>query len=395
MADLTPMMRQYLEIKEQNKDSILFFRLGDFYEMFNEDAKLAARELDLVLTTRDRGKSAEEQTPMCGIPYHSSDGYIARLIAKGYKVAICEQTEDPALAKGLVKRDIIRVVTPGTVIDSACLDDRRGNFLCGVFLDEQNAGVAFCDMSTGHTHVTAFSGADRAEHLCNELARFTPAEAVLSAGAYADEELKVLLADRLSCRVERGGVLRSRKSLAVAGRELPASALTEMDMENLSCAREYGVTALMQPFVRGADDLRTVRAALRETGAEELKIFAKIENMTGLHRLDEILPLADVVVIARGDLGNAMPLWELPRAQTLIASKCRAAKRPFMVSTQMLHSMHHAAVPTRAEVADVYQAARSGADYLLLTGETAVGEYPVEAMTYFAKIAANGWADAE
>ena len=204
MADLTPMMRQYLEIKEQNKDSILFFRLGDFYEMFNEDAKLAARELDLVLTTRDRGKSAEEQTPMCGIPYHSSDGYIARLIAKGYKVAICEQTEDPALAKGLVKRDIIRVVTPGTVIDSACLDDRRGNFLCGVFLDEQNAGVAFCDMSTGHTHVTAFSGADRAEHLCNELARFTTSEAVLSAGAYADEELKVLLADRLSCRVERG-----------------------------------------------------------------------------------------------------------------------------------------------------------------------------------------------
>jgi len=395
MADLTPMMRQYLEIKEQNKDSILFFRLGDFYEMFNEDAKLAARELDLVLTTRDRGKSAEEQTPMCGIPYHSSDGYIARLIAKGYKVAICEQTEDPTLAKGLVKRDIIRVVTPGTVIDSACLDDRRGNFLCGVFLDEQNAGVAFCDMSTGHTHVTAFSGADRAEHLCNELARFSPAEAVLSAGAYADEELKALLADRLSCRVERGGVLRSRKSLAVAGRELPASALTEMDMKNLSRAREYGVTALMQPFVRGADDLRTVRAALRETGAEELKIFAKIENMTGLHRLDEILPLADVVVIARGDLGNAMPLWELPRAQTLIASKCRAAKRPFMVSTQMLHSMHHAAVPTRAEVADVYQAARSGADYLLLTGETAVGEYPVEAMTYFAKIAANGWADAE
>ena len=146
---------------------------------------------------------------------------------------------------------------------------------------------------------------------------------------------------------------------------------------------------------QGADDLRAVRTALRETGAQELKIFAKIENMTGLHRLDEILPLADVVVIARGDLGNAMPLWELPRAQTLIARKCRAAKRPFMVSTQMLHSMHHAAVPTRAEVTDVYQAARSGADYLLLTGETAVGEYPVEAMTYFAKIAANGWADAE
>ncbi|MBR7146284.1 MAG: DNA mismatch repair protein MutS, partial [Oscillospiraceae bacterium] len=168
MAEMTPMMRQYLEIKEQNKDSILFFRLGDFYEMFNDDAKTAARELDLVLTTRDRAKSEEERTPMCGVPYHSCDGYIARLIAKGYKVAICEQTEDPAQAKGLVKRDIIRVITPGTVIDSACLDDRRGNFLCGVFLDEQNAGVAFCDMTTGHTHVTAFSGEERTEHLANE-----------------------------------------------------------------------------------------------------------------------------------------------------------------------------------------------------------------------------------
>ena len=204
MAEITPMMKQYLEIKEQNKDSILFFRLGDFYEMFNEDAQLASRELDLTLTTRDRGKAAEDQTPMCGIPSHSSDAYIARLIAKGYKVAICEQTEDPALAKGLVKRDIIRVITPGTVIDSACLDDRRGNFLCGIFLDGQNAGAAFCDMTTGHTHVTAFSGDDRAEHLYNELSRFSPAEAVLSALAYENEELVSYLRDRLSCAVERG-----------------------------------------------------------------------------------------------------------------------------------------------------------------------------------------------
>ena len=204
MAEITPMMKQYLEIKEQNKDSILFFRLGDFYEMFNEDAQLASRELDLTLTTRDRGKAAEDQTPMCGIPYHSSDAYIARLIAKGYKVAICEQTEDPALAKGLVKRDIIRVITPGTVIDSACLDDRRGNFLCGIFLDGQNAGAAFCDMTTGHTHVTAFSGDDRLEHLYNELSRFSPAEAVLSAGAYDNGELVEYLCDKLSCAVERG-----------------------------------------------------------------------------------------------------------------------------------------------------------------------------------------------
>ena len=123
MAELTPMMKQYLEMKERTPDSILFFRLGDFYEMFHEDAKVVSKELDLTLTTRDRNKPPEERTPMCGVPYHSSASYIARLIAKGYKVAICEQTEDPALAKGLVERDIIRVITPGTVISSSMLEE--------------------------------------------------------------------------------------------------------------------------------------------------------------------------------------------------------------------------------------------------------------------------------
>ena len=206
MAEITPMMKQYLEIKEQHPDEILFFRLGDFYEMFDKDAITASRELDLTLTTRDRGKAKEDQTPMCGVPYHSSDGYIARLIAKGYKVAICEQTEDPALAKGLVKRDIIRVVTPGTVIDSQSLDASRGNFLAGVFLDEQNAGVAFCDMSTGHTHVTAFAGAERAAHLANELVRFTPAEAVLNDGAAKDAALSELLRQKLDCMTENADI---------------------------------------------------------------------------------------------------------------------------------------------------------------------------------------------
>ena len=129
MAELTPMMRQYMDIKQQNPDSLLFFRLGDFYEMFGPDARTASKELDLALTTRDRGKDKadEDRMPMCGVPYHSADSYIARLIAKGYKVSICEQTEDPAAAKGLVKRDVIRTVTPGTVLDDACLDAGRGN----------------------------------------------------------------------------------------------------------------------------------------------------------------------------------------------------------------------------------------------------------------------------
>ena len=178
MAELTPMMKQYLEIKKENPDSILFFRLGDFYEMFDDDARLASKELDLTLTSRDHGKHAkpeEERIPMCGVPYHASEAYIARLIAKGYKVAICEQMEDPATAKGLVKRDIIRVVTPGTVIDAACLDDKSGNFICGIYIDSRSAGAAFCDITTGKAHLTSFTGKDRAEHVINELGRFSPA----------------------------------------------------------------------------------------------------------------------------------------------------------------------------------------------------------------------------
>ncbi|MBR3704848.1 MAG: DNA mismatch repair protein MutS [Oscillospiraceae bacterium] len=207
MAEMTPMMRQYLEIKEQNKDAILFFRLGDFYEMFNEDAKLVSEELDLTLTTRDRGKPEDERTPMCGVPFHSSDGYIARLIAKGYKVAICEQTEDPAQAKGLVKRDIIRVITPGTV-DSSMIEGSRANYICGIYLDENYAGLCVCDITTGKTYVTAFSGAQRVTHIINELGRFSPVEAVLNDTAYAESGLTELLRGKFNCRVENYGERR-------------------------------------------------------------------------------------------------------------------------------------------------------------------------------------------
>ena len=211
MAELTPMMKQYLEIKEQNPDSILFFRLGDFYEMFAEDARLASRELDLTLTSRDKGKRLkpeEEQIPMCGIPYHASESYIARLIAKGYKVAICEQMEDPAAAKGLVKRDIIRVVTPGTVTDAACLDEKSSNFICAVYADSRSAGIAFCDITTGRAHLTSFTGKDRVEHTVNELGRFSPAEAVLNDGAYSETALVSALREKFRCRVENAGERR-------------------------------------------------------------------------------------------------------------------------------------------------------------------------------------------
>ena len=211
--ETTPMMQQYLKIKEENKDAILFFRLGDFYEMFNEDALLASRELDLTLTTRDQAKPEEERTPMCGVPYHSCDGYIARLIAKGYKVAICEQMEDPAAAKGIVKRDILRVVTPGTV-DASLLEGDRANYICGIYIDEETAGLCFCDITTGKTHATSFSGPDRTDHVMNELGRFSPAEALLNEGAWEREELTELLKEKFSCRMEKGGKARFQPDAA-------------------------------------------------------------------------------------------------------------------------------------------------------------------------------------
>ena len=232
----TPMMQQYLKIKEENKDAILFFRLGDFYEMFNEDAVLASQELDLTLTSRDRGKPEEERTPMCGVPYHSCDGYIARLIAKGYKVAICEQMEDPSAAKGIVKRDIIRVVTPGTV-DAAMLEGSQSNYICGIYIDGEAAGLCFCDITTGKTHATAFTGGERVDHVMNELGRFSPAEALLNEGAWERKELLELLREKFRCRTEQGGAERFRLE--------DAAELVERQYGKEAASRLPGAAAVM------------------------------------------------------------------------------------------------------------------------------------------------------
>ena len=188
-------------------------------------------------------------------------------------------------------------------------------------------------------------------------------------------------------RVLRGGSLTSRKSLALPGCSLHPPTLTPMDLQNLSLAVSYGVTGVMQPFVRDKNDLETVRTTLDRFGGKDIRLFAKIENLEGVWNLDELIPACDEIVIARGDLGNAMPLWELPRAQKEISEKCRAAGRDFMVVTQMLYTMEHSAVPTRAEVSDIFNAVCDGAASVMLTGETAVGDYPVEAIRFLFKTA--------
>ena len=173
---MTPMMEQYFEIKDQYKDYIVFYRLGDFYEMFFDDAILASRELELTLTGRDCGEA--ERAPMCGVPFHSSEGYIGRLIEKGYKVAICEQTEDPALAKGLVKREVIRVVTPGTVIETNLLSEKKNNYLGAIYMGEFECGIAFADVSTGGVFATSFCGDGIEAKLKNELGTYQPSEVI-------------------------------------------------------------------------------------------------------------------------------------------------------------------------------------------------------------------------
>ncbi len=199
VTELSPMMQQYMQVKEQHKDHILFFRLGDFYEMFFDDALLVSKELELTLTGRDCG--LPERAPMCGVPYHSCDAYIARLIKKGYKVAICEQMEDPKSAKGLVKRDVIRVITPGTLIETNMLEEGVNNFIASIYLEGESYGVAVADISTGEIHLTQFED-PQDETIKNEISRFAPSEIVFNTAFLSKNHIASFIKERLSCCAE-------------------------------------------------------------------------------------------------------------------------------------------------------------------------------------------------
>ena len=193
---LSPMMQQYLSVKQQYPDCVLFFRLGDFYEMFFDDAQKISKELELTLTGRDCG--LEERAPMCGVPYHSAESYISRLIKKGYKVAICEQMEDPATAKGMVRREVIRVVTPGTVVESAMLDEGSNNYITSIYSAEKGYGLAFSDITTGEILLCDITdnGVDR---LLNELGKICPTEVIYNAALAEQKEIGTFLKERIHC----------------------------------------------------------------------------------------------------------------------------------------------------------------------------------------------------
>ena len=331
MAELTPMMQQYLKIKEANPGALLFFRLGDFYEMFGEDAKTASRELDLTLTTRDRGKDKSEQTPMCGVPYHSCEGYIARLIAKGYKVAICEQMEDPATAKGLVERDIIRVVTPGTVIDSSMLEEGKSNYISGVFLSETGAGVCFVDISTGKTLATAFAGEDRVQHLINELGRFSPAEVFLNTAASEDAALQEFLQGRLHCH-----------------RELGRDAAFELSAARRAITRQYGEGAadrLPQGIPAVTMALGGVLSYLYDTQKTDLSYI----NTLDYYEQGQFMELdiaarrnLELTETLRSKEKRGSLLWVLDKTKTPMGSRCLRAflERPLLSPAAIARRQH-------------------------------------------------------
>ncbi len=264
MAELTPMMKQYFEIKNTCKDYIVFYRLGDFYEMFFEDALVASKELELTLTGRDCGQA--ERAPMCGVPYHAYETYVGRLVRKGYKVAICEQVEDPKSAKGLVKREIVRMmmcgvpyhayetyvgrlvrkgykvaiceqvedpksakglvkreivrmITPGTLIDASMLDENRNNFLSCAFGSASSYGVTFCDISTGEVYVTEVRREQSHQELFSEFGRFVPREVLLGGDCVSDKELQEFISKRLegifsnpirNCSANSDGLFRAK-----------------------------------------------------------------------------------------------------------------------------------------------------------------------------------------
>ena len=201
MAEFSPMMQHYLKTKEQYQDCLLFYRLGDFYEMFFDDAITASRELEITLTGKECGQ--EERAPMCGVPYHAAETYIARLIGKGYKVAICEQLEDPKTAKGIVKRDVVRVVTPGTVIESNMLDEKKNNYIMAIYKMGLYFGLAACDVSTGDFMATQIKEENNFAKLLDELARFSPAEIVVNELLFNSQEEMDKIRERFSVYITK------------------------------------------------------------------------------------------------------------------------------------------------------------------------------------------------
>jgi DNA mismatch repair protein MutS len=302
------MMQQYLQIKEQHKNSIVFFRLGDFYEMFFDDARLASRELEITLTGRDCG--LDERAPMCGVPHHSAFFYISKLIHKGYKVAICEQVEDPTLSKGIVKREVVRVITPGTVIEEALLDEKTNNYILSLFYEEGVYGLAYADISTGELATTSITD-NKTQNIIDELVRIGPSEIFVNSKCITVTNLYDDIDDRLNIKAneyndqafsKRNAELKIKMHFGVSG--LEGLGLSE----NPYCARAVG--ALLQ--------------YLEDTQKVDMKHLDKID----IYHRDEFMILdswtkrnLEIVETMRSKEKKGSLLWLLDKTQTSMGGR--------------------------------------------------------------------------
>ncbi|MEG2633147.1 MAG: DNA mismatch repair protein MutS [Oscillospiraceae bacterium] len=306
-AKLSPMMKQYLDIKEKHMDKILFYRLGDFYEMFFDDAITASRELELVLTGRDCGLA--ERAPMCGIPYHSYENYVAKLIAKGYKVAICEQTEDPALAKGIVKRDIIRIVTPGTVTQNSMLDEEQNNYICCLLKSDGGYGLCFADISTGVVYVTETSPSSSS--VINELSRFAPKEIICDEKTNSDKKIRQYIDKSLNLTAsllynEYFELDRAKQSVT-------------QYFEKKDCAE---VLALKSGFA-----VRALGAMLQYLAETQFHGSRRLASLTVYHPTEYLALSAscrrnlELTATMRGDEKRGSLLWVLDKSKTAMGKR--------------------------------------------------------------------------
>ncbi len=310
--------------------------------------------------------------PACGSRETLEAMFRAGMTGMRLNLSHCDLTDSAGMLEAFREATAVGAEAPQLVIDTQGPELRLGNLDAPVTL-ENGAAVR---LGEGGIPVPAMVLA-ALEHGC---------EVLLDDGRLA-LEVTAVKGKCAEGRVLRGGILTGRKSIKLPGRDLRLPVLTERDLQNIRQAERFGVTGLLQPFVHSGEELCRLRRILAENGAGHLKLFAKIETLEGAAHLDDILPQADVIVIARGDLGNDMPLWHLPAVQKNIAAACRAAGKPFIVVTQMLASMERSPVPTRAEVSDIFNAVADGAWGVMVTGETAVGQYPAEAIRYLTETA--------
>ncbi|MDR1805927.1 MAG: DNA mismatch repair protein MutS [Clostridium sp.] len=306
-ANMSPMMRQYLETKQQYPDAVLMWRLGDFYELFFEDAVTVSKALNLTLTGRDCG--LEERAPMCGVPHHAVENYLARLIKQGFKIAVCEQMEDPATAKGLVRREVTRVLTPGTVTENTMLDDGKNNYLAVLAVFDGRAGLCFADASTGSFSCTLLQGGKLASQIQSELGRIAPSELLLNSQAAGDSALRSFVSTRLSAML----------------RELPEEYFDPIICQS-ALEGQFG-DAACEGLLNAGEAIRAAGACLRylaETQRSELKNFGRIEvyGESSFMRLDAAsLRNLELTETLRSREKRGSLLWVMDQCKTAMGKR--------------------------------------------------------------------------